>query len=160
MNFRLMKSSIIYLILYLIILITAYFNSNIFDIRFIISSLGASSGVFISMYIGLKLGSYRLKDKDRLKLFIERIHLSGKTIMSHICIVLFSLIVVFFSEDTNIVIDNNVRVDLSLVNKIEKRYNRKDILTIIQVGDNYIITFSDDSQEIFSFSEGMSVEAE
>ncbi|QZY56669.1 hypothetical protein [Crassaminicella profunda] len=149
-----LKSTLLYLVLYCFILTTCLLeDSSNFDIWVAIKMLGATSGIFVASYVGLKGGSFRLGQQDRLKLFIERLHIPHRIIMTHICIFIVALLIVSFTDDGSSA-KNFIRtekIDQELITAIEKTFKRTDIKQIVKIDDEYIITFSDESTEVFEY---------
>jgi hypothetical protein len=118
---------------------------------FFIGTLGATSAIYISSYIGLKLGRYRIKKDNKLRKWLERIYIPGKEIIIHICIVIVCIILMPVNSTTYSAVQEN-KVEKELLIKIEKEFGRIDISSIVEIDGKYIITFSDKSRRVLAAS--------
>jgi hypothetical protein len=139
-----------YLIICLVVLISLYFDKRYeFNRYSLLGICGIASGVYISMYFGLKLGAFRFKTESGLKSVIDRFHISMKMVLIHICILILTIIILSIN-DTNL--DNSTveykRVDETVVEKIQEVNRRTDIVSIVEIDGNYILTFSDKSKKL------------
>ncbi|WP_432667462.1 hypothetical protein R9X47_13830 [Wukongibacter baidiensis] len=145
------KSTLIYLVLYCISFITVPLDDSVnFNIWTPIQLLGFTSCVFIAGYLGLKLNSFRFSENTRLRTFSERLNVSKRIIIIHICIIFVSIGIVPLTTET--ISDSGLQiepVDSELIEAIEKEFSRTDISKIVQVGDRYLVYFSDESMEVF-----------
>lgn len=141
------RRMIIYFLAYVVIFIYSYFsdNSNINTI-FFIKVMGATSAIYLSSYCGLKLGAIRLKENDRLRNLIGKLHVPAREIIIHVCLVVVVIIIaVIFETKTSSVVE---KIDEKVLNKIEETCGRTDISKIVEVDGKYFITFSDDSKKL------------
>lgn len=147
------KSTFVYLVLYCFLLIYPVFqHSRNFDVWCAISAFGMTSAIFILFYFILKISAYRLKEKDKLRIFIERLHISNRALTAHICIILVVFVLSIFTNDpTTERIIQTEKVNRRLITAIEERFKRQDVIKIVRIEDKYVITFSDDSVEVFEF---------
>lgn len=148
MKKALINRIIIYCIVFIIILIYGLVEQQNSSIPlFCIGTIGVTSAIYLSIYIGLKLGRYRLKEESNLSKWIKKIYVPSKEIIIHFCIVVASIIVMSFLSPSNPIVQNK-EIDKELLAKIEKVCGRTDINSIIDVNGNYIVTFSDKSKKV------------
>lgn len=147
-----LKGTLAYLALYCILLtITLLDDSSSFDVWKAIEMIGATSVSFILNFFGLKVCSWRLKEHNRLRIFIERLHISQRIVITHICIFMVTLLIVTFNDGGSVTKNafETERIDPKVIIAIEETFKRIDITKIVRIGDKYIITFSDESIEVF-----------
>jgi hypothetical protein len=143
---KIVERMIVYFLICLIVFVTAYYDKQEKNALFYAATFGAASGIFLSLYIGLKLGALRIREEDSLRKWINRLHIPSKEINVHICVVLVSLTLVTLNDsDREIVVKQ--KLDESFLQKIELKFNRTDINSVTEIDGNYIIKFSDGSVE-------------
>lgn len=144
------KSIIIYSIFSLVTFIWFYVEDH-GDIKRMsfIRVFGATSGIYITSYLGLKLGSFRLVQESTLRKLVDKLHISKKEIISHICIIVVAIgfLVANDMNSYNNAVEHK-GANEQLIDKIEETFGRNDIVEITEVGGNYVITFSDNSKKL------------
>lgn len=148
------RSILVYLVLCCALFITILNNeSSNFNAWMLIKSLGVTSSVFIIGYFGLKLNSFRFSSDSRIRRFVEKLYISKKMTVIHLCIILASLLATTFTTTTDLNSEiQTEKADLELIKAIEEKFNRTDITKIVKVDDKYIIYFSNESVEVFEFT--------
>ncbi len=151
-SFKFTNNKIIYFIIYMVVFTSVYIDKQgAVDICFFIGSIGATSGMYLIVYFGLKLNSYKLKNIDILRKFTQRLNICSKEIIIHICIFMVALLFNTINDtapyNQNSIVVEYKKVDVNLINKIEESFGRTDIDSIVKINDDYIITFSDNSKK-------------
>ncbi len=147
------KRVITYLFAYVAIFIYSYFSEHSYiNTLFFIKVLGVTSAIYLSTYCGLKLGSIRLRENDRLRNRISKLHVPAREIIIHISLVVVVIvIVVIFDTKTAIktspVVENK-KIDEKVLNRIEEACGRTDITKIVEINGKYFVTFSDNSKKL------------
>ncbi len=138
---------VLYPIIYLsVFLILCFDKQNKFSNLTWYGIFCVTSCVYLSLYIGLKLGVSRLTQKSRIRCFIEKIHVSYKEIIMHILIIMVAIVMLSLF-DTNSDSKEIKILSRDIIMRIEDEYKRTDVNSVIEVEGYYIITFSDDSKK-------------
>lgn len=141
------KRIMAYLLAYVAIFIYSYFSEhgNI-NTLFFIKVLGATSAIYLSSYWGLKLGSIRLRENDRLRNLIDKLHVPAREIIIHVSLVVVVIVISVVFDPRPVVEQKNI--DINVLNRIEEACGRTDITKIVEVDSDYFITFSDNSKKL------------
>lgn len=139
-----------YSILFIIVLLDAFIEHQHTNFPwFFIGIVGVTSAMYVSLYIGLKLGSTKLNKVSRLRKTIEKMHISGKELSLHICIFIVVLMIMPLNPSNAIVKEGKVEKEVLI--RIEKEAGRTDINSVLKIDDEHIIiTFSDKSRKIIT----------
>jgi len=119
---------------------------------FFIGIFCCASGIYIASYIGLKLGSIKLDKESRLRKTIEKLHISGKEISLHICVVIVSLMIMSMPLKSSNAIVKKGKVEKEMLIRIEKEFGRTDVNSVLEIDGKDIITFSDNSKKIMNIN--------
>ena len=141
------KSIVAYLIAYAALFMYFYISEhgNINSLSFV-KTLVATSGIYLASYWGLKLGSFRLREEDILKKFIDKLHVPSREIIVHICLVMVCIVFLVVT-DTSPVVEHK-KIDENVLVRIEEACGRTDITEIVEFDGKYFITFSDNSKKL------------
>lgn len=82
---------------------------------FFIKVIGVTSTIYLSLYWGLKLAAIRLRENDRLRNLIDKLHVPGREIIIHICLMIMVFIIAAASGTSPVV--ENKKIDDNLLNK-------------------------------------------
>ena len=140
----------VYSILFIIVLIDAFIeHQNTNSPCFFIGIVGVTSAMYAILYIGLKIASTKLNKVSRLRKTIEKMHISGKELSLHICIVIVSIMIIHSNSSNAIVKEGTAEKEVLI--RIEKEVGRNDINSVLKIDDQHIvITFSDNSRKIIT----------
>jgi len=149
------KKKVLYKIrTYIIICLVTFLSLILKGIEVNLSSVfevvGCSSALYVALYLGLKGGALRMRKGIKLRKLIDKLHLSGRAIISHICIAILSIgFSVFFgvNSSTSSIVTTK-EVDQKALIKIEEKLHRTDIISIIECDDSYIVKLSDNTIEV------------
>jgi len=149
------KNELLYKILSYIIICFVTFLSLIFkrievNLTSLFQVVGFSSGLYVALYLGLKGGALRLRKGIKFKKHMDKLYLSSRAIILHICIAILSIVfAVLFgvNSSTSPIVDSKEVGEKTLL-KIEEKLHRRDIVSIIECNDSYIVKLSDNSIEV------------
>ena len=83
-----------------------------------IGTLGVTSAIYLSSYIALKFGRYRIKKDSKLRKWLEQVHIPGKEVIIHLCIVIVCVILMPVNSTTySVVQEKKVEKDLLIKSK-------------------------------------------
>lgn len=117
---------------------------------FFIGIFGVTSAIYLTSYIGLKLGSIKLNKESILRKTIEKVHISGKELSLHICVVIVSCMIMPMPLNSSNAIVKEGKVEKEMLIRIEKEFGRTDVNSVLEIDGKDIITFSDNSKKIMN----------
>lgn len=143
------KRFIPYVIIWLIVFITAFFRESAHKgLFYYLIAFGLASTYYLIFYFILKATKVRFYNKHFMLKWIGKLYIPRREIIIHLCIIILSSLLMTFSTPFESAVISQP-LDNVILQKIVTEFQRTDIDSITKIDKRYLIKFSDGSKKIY-----------